>query len=322
MKKPFFSILMIVVVLMSTFLGCQKKEAATGEEKPFVGFTLPSISNDFLLSLSEGIKVAVEEAGAKIQVDSADGDVTTQIEQIENYITMGTDLIIVFAINGEAVANACQQAMDAGIPVVAFAVEIPVQVTGTIISADDGQMGEICTEMTESWIADTFPQAGEGEIEVLVLGSSMTPQIVKRTEGLQKVGENPKVSMKYIETEDQDSVDECRRTVENAFTEYGGYDVILCVTGTAAVAAESFVASASSPVSDISRFGIFCIDETEAIISKIADENSALRGTVSMGNVQNSVKELLEMVLPILHGEEAPKRIDGTISIITAETLQ
>lgn len=322
MKKQFFSVLMIVVLLLTTLAGCQRNGAATDEEKKFVGFTLPNISNDFLLSLSESIEAAVEKAGARIQVDSADGDVTTQIEQIENYITMEADLIVVFAINGEAVANACQQALDEGISVVAFAVEISDGATSTVVSADDGQMGQVCTEMTENWIEESFPEAKAGEVEVLVLGSSLTPQIVKRTEGVKKIAENPKVTMKYVETENQDSVDECRKTVENAFTEYDGYDVIMCVTGTAAVAAEAFIASTSSPITDITHFGIFCIDETEEVISKIADVNSALRGTVSMGNVQNSVKELMEVVSPILNGEEVPERTNGTVSIITTETLQ
>lgn len=322
MKKHFFSVLMIVVLLLITLAGCQKNGAATDEEKKFVGFTLPNISNDFLLSLSESIEAAVEEAGARIQVDSADGDVTTQIEQIENYITMEADLIVVFAINGEAVANACQQALDEGISVVAFGVEIPTDVTGSVVNVDDREHGRACADMTNVWIEEVFPDVENGEVDVLILGSSLTPQIVKRSEGLKAIEENPKVTVKYYETENQDSVDECRKKIENAFMEYSDYEVIMCVTGTAAIAAESFIASPSSPITDISKFGIFCIDESEEINSKIADPNSALRGTISMGSTQNSAKELLSVVIPILNGEEAPERIDGKITTITAESLQ
>lgn len=322
MKRQLSVAVIIAVMLAATLMSCGRGAVDTEEDKKFVGFTLPSIGNDFLLALSEDVKAAVEAEGARIQVDSADGDVTTQIEQIENYITMGTDLIVVFAINGEAVSNVCKQAQEAGIPVVAFAVEIPGGVVSTVISADDREMGAACAKMAEAWMEDIFPKAGDGQIQVLLLGSSMTPQIVRRTEGLKEIAENPKVVMKYIETENQDSVDECRKKVENAFAEYADYDVIMCVNGTAAIAAEAFCASPSSTVTDISQFGIFCIDETEEVDSKIADTKSALRGTISLGSIQQSVEDLSKAIVPILKGEEPPRYVNGTISVITSETLQ
>lgn len=321
MKKQLFILLMIAAVLTAAVISCGRARKDTEEGTPFVGFTIPSIGNDFMLALSEQLRVSIEEAGARIQMDAADGDVTTQIEQIENYITMGADLIVVFPISGEAVANVCRQAMEQGIPVVAFAVEVPCEVTSTVVNINDRMMGRACADMVSAWLDQTFPEAEEGELHVLVLGSSMTPQIVERTEGMKEIDKNPKVTMKYFETENQDSVDACRKAVENAFMEYPGYDAVMCVTGTSAIAAEAFVSSPQSGVTDFERFGIFCIDETEEIDRKIADLDCTLRGTISMGSIENSAQELMRVLAPILKGEEPIKRVDGTVTPITEEML-
>lgn len=320
MKKQLFSLLLIAAVLAAAVISCGRPRNDRKADTPFVGFTLPSIGNDFMLALSEQIRASVEEAGAQIQMDAADGDVTTQIEQIENYITMGADLIVVFPISGEAVANACRQAMEQGIPVVAFAVEVPCEVTSTVVNINDREMGRACADMVNAWLEKTFPEAEDGEVHVLVLGSSMTPQIVERTEGMKTIAENPKVTMKYFETENQDSVDACRKSVENAFMEYPGYDVVMCVTGTSAIAAEAFVSSQQSGILNPERFGIFSIDETEEITRKIEDLDCTLRGTISMGSIEDSAKELMQVIAPILKGEEPVKRIDGTVTPITEET--
>ncbi len=146
-----------------------------------IGFTVPTLGSDFINYMTQAAKGAVEEIGCTMQIDSADGDVTKQIEQIENYVTMGMDLIIVFPINGESLGATVQNAIDQGVPVFGFAMEIP-NVTSEMISAEESIMGTAAGDLASQWIDETFPDAAEGEVTVYVIRGSSEPEIVVRSD--------------------------------------------------------------------------------------------------------------------------------------------
>lgn len=297
--------------------------AASMEGKK-VGFTVPSVGNDFMLALTEAVKAALEEQGATCQVDAADGDVTKQIEQIENYATMGMDLIVVFPINGEALTSVGQKIMNEGTPVFAFAMEIPDGATTQMLSAEEGDMGAACVEMTNAWIDKTFPDAGDGEVKVYLLSSSYSPEAVERCDAMRAIKDNPKVTVIEEETEDWNSVDAARTRIENAFLTNPDINLVVAANGTSALGVESYMASSDCPVEDLSKFGIFTVDETEEIVAKIkasANDESVLRGTVSMGSIEDTVNDFMSAASPILTGQEPIPVWNGACKTITADTL-
>ncbi len=75
-----------------------------------------------------------------------------QIQQIENYATMGMDLIVVFPVNGEALTSVSQKVMNEGTPVFAFAMQIPDGAVTQMLSAEEADMGAACGNMANEWI--------------------------------------------------------------------------------------------------------------------------------------------------------------------------
>ena len=334
MKKKIMSVFLVVAMAVSLLIGCGESgndstskndtEAKNDGEQKFIGITVPSVGNDFMLALTNSMKSALEDAGCKVQLDSAENDVTTQISQIENFTTMGCDSIVVWAVNGDGVASSCKQAVDAGIPVVAFAYEIPGAST-SIISATDEDMAAMCVELANDWIDKTFPDAGDGEVKVYVMTASTVPESVTRSEGLKKIADNPKVTMIESEVEDQDNTDTARTLTENTLLANPDVDVMLCMNGTCGVGAESYVMSSGSPITDKSKFAIFCVDETDEIDAKILaseKDESVLRGTVSLGSREATVSDFMKGMDPILKGETPVERVDGSASPLTPETLK
>lgn len=295
---------------------------ANGEGKK-VGMTVPSIGNDFMLALTDAMQAAIEETGAEVQFDSAENNVTTQISQIENDITMGCDILVVWAVNGDGVANACQAAVEQGIPVLAFAYEIP-GATCSVISATDEDMGTACAQMASDWIDENYADAADGEVKVFVMTSSTTPESVIRSDAiLNTIKENSKVTVVEAEVTDQDKTDAARTLAENTLLANPDTDVIICMNGTCGVGTESYVMSSGSPIEDKSKFAIFCVDETDEIISKIqssVNNESVLRGTVSMGSIDFTVSDFMKAMTPLLNDEE-PVSVDGAASVITPDTL-
>lgn len=340
MKKRILGVVLSAVLALSMLAGCSSSDKAKTDDtkkaetktetegktdgQKFVGITVPSVGNDFMLALTNSMKAALEEKGCKVQLDSSENDVTTQISQIENYTTMGCDAIVVWAVNGDGVASSCQKAVDAGIPVVAFAYEIPGATT-SIISATDEAMAEMCVQLANDWINETYADAKDGEVKVYVMTSSTVPESVIRSDGLKAVADNKKVTMIESEVEDQDNTDAARTLTENTLLSNPDIDVILCMNGTCAIGAESYVMSSASPVTDKSKFAIFCVDETEEIDAKILaseKDESVLRGTVSMGSLDDTVNDFMKGITPILNGETPLERVDGAATPLTAETLK
>jgi D-xylose transport system substrate-binding protein len=66
------------------------------------------------------IQAALEEAGASYISSDAGSSAEQQLADVENLITQGADAIIILAQDGTAILPAVQNALDQGIPVVAY----------------------------------------------------------------------------------------------------------------------------------------------------------------------------------------------------------
>jgi ABC-type sugar transport system substrate-binding protein len=290
-----------------------------------VGFTVPSVGNDFMKYLSEGITAALEGAGCVVSADSCEGDSTRQIEIIENYITMGMDLIIAFPLNGDSLVAVTGQAEDAGIPVVAFAMDIPNdKITTHIISADENKMGAACGQMASDWADENL--ADLDKVEVLYIGSTTSPEHATRSDETEaKLKENPRLNVTRVDTPDANDTNAGRNTTENCFQGGAHYDMLVCVNATNALGADSYLMSSDSPLEDLDKFATFAVDETSEIDAAIlASENneSTIRGTISMGDISDTVDVLMSSCMPILTDGNPVNIINGSALPIDAETLK
>lgn len=292
-----------------------------------IGMTVQSLGNDFMISLTNALQAAVEAEGATIQIDPCDGDSNLQIEQIENYVTMGMDLVVAFPLNGEALVSAMDHAHEAGIPTMAFAMEIPTDTLTTIMkSAEEDEMGYAAAQMASNWIDETFPDAGDGEVKVLLLGASTSPEAVKRTEAMESIVDiNSKVTLKRQDSTDWNDQDAGRSLTENEFMVDSEYDVVLAVNATTALGADSYLTSSDSPISDRSKAAIFAVDETDEIDQKILaseTDESLIRGTFSLGSAEDLAATFMATVKPVLTKGTVVPRVAGTGTEVTLEYLK
>lgn len=292
-----------------------------------IGFSTLSLGSDFLAALADQIQAAVEAAGASMQVDSADGDANTQVEQIENYVTMGMDMIIVFAVSPEALVSVIGNAKDDGVPVMAFAYEIPTDdVRISMISADEEIYGSMAAQLASDWIDETFPDAEDGSVDVLVIGATDTQEDSVRSANLERISENSKVNMTRYDVTDPNVSDEGRKTAENQFLLKSDYDAVLCCNAATALGVNAYLMSSDSPIAaeDRANFGIFLVDETTEIVSNIndsIDNNSLIRGTVSMGALSRTVEIVMACITNVLTDGTPVTRVNGSGENITAANV-
>ncbi len=118
----------------------------------------------------ELLRPAVEEYGYAYDCISCDGDAVKQIEQVENGVAQGYDLIFLYAVTGEALSDACAHAMDAGVYVYTF---LNDTVNHDVLFCDDPVAnGRLLGEMSLQWVSETFPDAQPGSVNAAILGCS------------------------------------------------------------------------------------------------------------------------------------------------------
>ena len=326
MKKRLLSVLLTAVMTMSLVAGTAvmagAEESTESRSGLKIGMTIPAVSSDFMAALGDLLKGYLEEQGHTVQFDSADGDVTKQITQVENDIQMGCDALVIWPVNGEGMGATVSKAVEQGIPVLAFANAIP-GATAQQVAAEDGEMGTAEAELANDWINETFPDAADGEVKVFVITASNTPQAVQRSEGMQKIAEmNSKVNMITADV-DWDSPNGSSALVENTLMTNPDVKVIMAPGGTVGIAANNFVMSGNSNVEDKEHFAVFTVDETEEIDAAIVgspEGKSVLRGTVSMGTFADTIADFAKAIQPYLDGGEM-QQVDGQAFKLTPESL-
>lgn len=94
--------------------------AAAGNAGTLVGVTMPTKSSERWISDGDNVKAGLEKLGYQVDLQYAENDIPTQINQIENQITKGAKLLIIASIDGTAITTQLQEAADKKIPVIAY----------------------------------------------------------------------------------------------------------------------------------------------------------------------------------------------------------
>jgi len=149
----FISVLLIIGILLT---GCQpkgnaKEESSTpssekASENPLAGKKIALILQQNLGTFSaqyiEGVKEQVENFGGTVTVFSSEGDLAKMASNLDAAVNQGMDGILIDHGTKEALNQGVQNAIDKGIPVVAFDAGIDVEGI-TALEQGDQKMAEM-----------------------------------------------------------------------------------------------------------------------------------------------------------------------------------
>ncbi|GIH73895.1 multiple monosaccharide ABC transporter substrate-binding protein [Planobispora longispora] len=112
---------MVMTACGSATKTVDQEQTATGSsEGALVGVTMPTKSSERWIHDGDNVKSSLEKLGYKVDLQYAENDIPTQVNQIENQITKGAKVLIVASIDGTAITTQLQQAADKKIPVIAY----------------------------------------------------------------------------------------------------------------------------------------------------------------------------------------------------------
>ena len=160
MNKKAISILLTAAMGVSVLAaGTVTVSAAEKKDKYVIGMSQCNLGEPWRVAMNDQIAMAAEKH-PEFEVIFADAakDNSKQIEDIENFVQMGVDLIITSPNEATPLTNAVSAAYDAGIPVILLDRKIDGDKYTQFIGADNVDMGRIAGE----YVADTLlPDGGK-----------------------------------------------------------------------------------------------------------------------------------------------------------------
>lgn len=123
-KKMTVLILVIAILLVSVMTGCSynsaPKKVADKKKNINIGLCFDSFVIERWLRDRDTFVTTAKELGAKVNVQNANGDVKEQISQIDYLISQNVDVIVIIAVDCEAISDAVKRAKNKGISVISY----------------------------------------------------------------------------------------------------------------------------------------------------------------------------------------------------------
>jgi D-xylose transport system substrate-binding protein len=121
-------------------LGCSKKSGSGGIR---IGFSMDSLQLERWQRDRDLFTARAKELGAEVLVQSADGNDSVQVQQAENLLTQGVDVLVVVPHNGEISASIVESAKRQHVPVLSYDRLIRNSDVDFYISFDNVKVGEL-----------------------------------------------------------------------------------------------------------------------------------------------------------------------------------
>ena len=116
MKKSIVTILIALLFMTAVFTGCENG----GGDETVIGVLMPTKSLQRWNQDGDNMKTQLEAKGYEVDLQYADNDVALQVEQVENMITKGVDVLVVASIDGGALGGVLADAKEKEIPIIAY----------------------------------------------------------------------------------------------------------------------------------------------------------------------------------------------------------
>lgn len=265
------------------------EEEAQGEDMTGkkVGFSALMMSSEFFTDMSNQMEDYFTGNGMEYDVADAAGNAQTQIQTVENFVSMGMDYIICFVVDASSISDALVKARDAGayIIVIGTVLDNP-DAYDVCINIDQNESGLVEAQMAAEWIDATFPDAEDGSIEIGLLTNSENEDAVSRCDGLREIENytSKAVIVEEHETTQAEGAAAAQSYTEMMLMNHPDMKVILTYGTDQGQGANEAVMKDGNVNQD--EFAVFTIDTAEFIREKVkasAAGESVIRGTVMLG---------------------------------------
>lgn len=286
--------------------------AEASGDKITVGVNLYYKRDEYYADLDSTFKQYGAELGYDIVVTDADGDVATQIHQVEDFVTQGVDAILIAVADPEALIPPIQAAVDAGIPVICYDGGINGDgIAATKCIFDYPENGRIAAD----WICDYVDENLGGKADVAVLDFPPSAAVgVPTVNGLlERLAEHDGINIVAQQDGKASRVDSLA-AMENILTANPDVDIVYAFNLDMTIGAANAIEAAGSKCVAIGGgWG-------QEGFEMLENDHPIIKALVSSSPVTQA-HDALDAVAPALAGEELPPETLSHATLLTKDTI-
>ena len=289
---------------------------ASAEEEPLkIGISIQTLGNQVWAQQMAGIQEDADADGNECTIVDCEENANTQLDQIENFITAGCDVIMINPVDPDAVEDVCAKAREAGIKVVCWDNEMENTDVNWVIENYD--LGCVIGEQAAAFINEKFE---DGKCEVAVLGYPQTPILLEREEGilakLEEIAPNAEVVANQPAINPTEGLD----AMETILQAHPEVKVVCCIGGGGAAGSnEAFKGFYGDEVpEDVGIFAADCTDEEQESMRNGEFNRMSVAIT---GSPRANADVIYDIMVRVGRGEEMEHNVYRDLIPVTAENI-
>lgn len=231
----------------------------------------------------------------------ADQNVADQINSLETLVMENAVCgICIQTGDPAALQDSVEAAQEAGISVVVYGIE--VEYPTIVAMTDTYSTGIGAGAMASAWIDARYPDAGEGDVHVAILGAMNMPPVIALFQGLKDgAAADPRMHVSYVGDNDGDKLENGYTGAENAMMLDPDVRVFLVYQMSAGLGVNNYLEAQGYDLGEFGIFGTSEDDTTKEMLEKAANNQSAFRGTIVAGSGVSDT--MVAAMLGALYGE-------------------
>lgn len=284
-----------------------------------VCYIIPSLANPFLNGVATSVKEKFAADGVEVNVYGADeGGLNQQFDQIENCISMKSDIMYVMAAGEfDQLMPSVEQVKAANILVMGVP---PLRLApfDAIMHTSQKEDGEKVAKMACDFIEAVYSDAADGSVETAIIGgASSSVGMFLRHEGYLTITDIcPKVKLVMDMDISGDSIPVGQSAAENALTAHP--DIKVFIGQSTAHAQGISNAIKALPNVDITKYGVFAGDMDPSMIPTVTGCADPYKGFVAIGGTSLD-QATYDQLKKMLQGVEYPNIINDALEPITCD---
>lgn len=281
-----------------------------------IGVTIQSLRNAYWAGVMSALEDVLTENGAEYTIVACDNNSSTQIGQIENFISAGCDLIMVHPSDANAVEDICAEARNSGIKVMCW--DDPMTNTDGNWILNNTDLGIEIGKLAGEFINEHYSE--DNKAEVAVLGYPQTKVLKERGDGI-KQGLEEVASGKYEIVAEQPALEpnEAQTVMETILQKNPDCSVVTGIgAGPMIGANEALVIHTGGTIPE--DMGVFTTDVTKQQLEQLLDEGAASKGIIGFeGSDVQTATACASMYALILSDQLEEQNVFRQVGPITAD---
>ena len=311
MKKKVLAAILCVAMVASMMIGCttksptsggdDKKDDGKGGKK--IGITIQNYENAYWAGVMSKLEQILKDEGYDATIVGCEENSAKQIEQIENFITSGCDLIMVHPNDADAVEEVCGRALDEGIKVMCW--DNPMENTTANWVLDNTELGKEIGKTAAAFINEHY--TADNKAQVCVIGKPDTQVLLERQNGIEAgLKENCKDNYEIVATIDGVVNNEVQSKAESVLQANPDCKVWVGVGAGAMIGSNTALLAKYGGAGKIPEdCGVITTDVTSDQLNSLEAGDEAVRAIVGFeGSNTDTAQACFEMFKRILDGED------------------